>query len=318
MDNPSVSAPVLSAVLVVGPRRDRSQRVLDALCAQTAIDAMEIVVLDLVDDGTPRLTSSGKVLVTYVTEAQHQTLAAARYAAFRYATAPVVAFIEDHAIPRRDWAEALIKAHDGPWAAVGYAFENTNPRTYLSRSCMVNDYGRWMVPAWRGEASFLPGHNVSYKRNALLAFGAELPNLLTPDFLLHRALLAKGQRLYLEANAIVGHENFTRIGDAIGAHFTYLRMLAGVRARVGGWSLVRRLIYAVGVLPGAPLINWWRLYGGLRGRAPLVPVFLAALPVCVPLSMCAAVGESLGYLFGEGSAGRDMSYWESTAVRSHQ
>ena len=315
MDNLSVS-PVLSAVLVVGPRRERSQRVFDALCAQTAVHMMEIVVLDLMDDGTPRLTCPPNVTVTYVTEAHHQTLAAARYAAFRRTCSPVVAFIEDHAIPRLDWAAALINVHQDAWAAVGYAFENSNPRTYLSRSCMVNDYGRWMTPARGGETTFLPGHNVSYKRDALLAFGAELPNLLTPDFLMHRALLAKGERLYLEANAIVGHENFTRIGDAIGAHFTYLRMLAGVRARVGQWSIARRMMYAVGVLPGGPLINWWRLYGGLRGRGSLVPLFLAALPVCVPLSICAAVGESLGYLFGEGSAGRDMSYWESTAARS--
>lgn len=309
-------APKLSAIVVVGPRRERSQRALDSLCAQTAIASMQIVVLDLVDDGTPRLTYAAQAPVTYVTDAKHDTLASGRHAAFRHATAPVVAFIEDHAVARREWAEALIKAHEGPWPAIGYAFENVNPETYLSRSCMVNDYGRWMTPARRGEVSFLPGHNVSYKRDALLAFGDALPSLLTPDFLLHRALRAKGGRLYLEPAAIVGHENFTRVGDAIGAHFTYLRMLAGVRARVGQWSWARRMVYGLGVLPAAPVISWWRLYGGLRGRAPLVPVFLAAIPVGVPLFICAAVGESLGYLFGEGSSGKDMSYWESNALRT--
>lgn len=307
--------PSLSAVLVVGPRRERSQRALDSLCAQTAVDAMEIVVLDIAGDAAPRLTFPAKLPVTYVVETEHQTLASSRYAAFRQSSAPVVAFIEDHAVARPEWAASLLKAHEGPWPAVGYAFDNLNPETYLSRSCMVNDYGRWMTPARRGETPFLPGHNVSYKRDALLAFGADLPNLLTPDFLLHRTLLAKSERLYLEASAIVAHENFTRIGDAIAAHFTYQRMLAGIRARVGRWSLGRRLVYGFGVLPAAPLIGFCRLYGGLRGRAPLVPVFLAALPVVVPLFLCSAVGESLGYFFGEGSSGKDMSYWESTAVR---
>jgi hypothetical protein len=94
-------------------------------------------------------------------------------------------------------------------------------------------------------------------------------------------------------------------------------MLAGVRARVGHWSTWRRIAYGLAVLPAAPILNGWRLYGGLRSRAPLVPVFLAALPLCVPLLLCTAVGESIGYLTGEGSAGKDMSYWESTAERSH-
>ena len=308
--------PKLSAILVVGQRRERSQRALDALCAQTAIAAMEIVVLDLVETGTPRLTFPAHAVVTYVTETHHDTLGGGRYAAFRHATAPIVAFIEDHAVARRDWAEALIKAHEGPWAAVGYAFENLNPQTYISRACMVNDYGQWMTPARRGELSLLPGHNVSYKRDALLAFGSELAALLTPDFLVIKALRAKGARLYLEPDAVVAHENFARIGDAAVAHFTYLRMLAGKRVRVGRWSWPRRIAYGIAVLPAAPAIGLWRLYGGLGGRAPLVPKFLGALPLCVPLRLGAAVGESLGYLFGEGSAGREMAYWESTAVRS--
>jgi hypothetical protein len=42
--------PQLSAILVVGERRERSQGALDALCAQTVIDRMEIVVPDIVGD----------------------------------------------------------------------------------------------------------------------------------------------------------------------------------------------------------------------------------------------------------------------------
>src|SRR5690348_3856265 len=134
-------SPELSVILVVGERRERSQGALNALCAQTAIDRMEIVVLDIAGDA-PRLTCPATVSLTYLVEPHHETLGGSRYAAFRHATAPIAAFVEDHAIARRDWAESLIRAHAGGWAAVGYAFENSNPQTYLSRSCMVNDYGR--------------------------------------------------------------------------------------------------------------------------------------------------------------------------------
>jgi hypothetical protein len=37
----------LSAALVAGPCRSRAQQVVDALCAQSAIQSIEIVIVDL-------------------------------------------------------------------------------------------------------------------------------------------------------------------------------------------------------------------------------------------------------------------------------
>jgi len=75
------------------------------------------------------------------------------------ATAPVVAFGEDHCYPYKTWAEALIEAHRQPWAAVGPVVLNANPRTMISRGDILIGYGEWLEPAVAGIAQQLPGHN---------------------------------------------------------------------------------------------------------------------------------------------------------------
>jgi hypothetical protein len=49
--------PRLSVVMVAGECRDRAQRALDGLCAQTAREAMEIVVVDLAGENASALAA---------------------------------------------------------------------------------------------------------------------------------------------------------------------------------------------------------------------------------------------------------------------
>ncbi len=197
-----------------------------------------------------------------------------------------------------------------------YAFENANPSKYMSRACLVNDYGSWLTPAPHGPATHAPGHNVAYKRDVLVQFGDRLNRLLTPDFNLHQELRAAGHMMFVESKAVIAHENFERFGGPARAHYVYMRLLAARRAELGRWSRGRRLFYGAAGLVGAPAIGMWRLYGGLRGRMTLLPLFLSALPVVVTMRLLTAVGESVGYVMGEGDTERELHYWETVAERS--
>jgi hypothetical protein len=309
-------APSLSAIVVVGGCRTRSQRALDALGAQTAAGSIEIIVFDLASPDTPRLVAPSNVSTIYRSYPESMFWSRARAAAVHDASAPVVAFIEDHCFPAPTWAEELIEAHQGPWAAVGYAFTNANPETYLSRAGMINDYGAWVHPARRGRSPNLPGQNISYKRDLLLSFGEQLEILLTPDFNLQWALGRRGLAMYVEPRAVVAHEHFTRLPALMGAHYAYCRLLAGKRAEIQSWTRLKRILYGFGVLPGAPLLATVRLFSSLRGRAWLLPATIRALPVFVPAHLWAAIGESLGYLRGPGNAERDLHRWELDTERS--
>jgi glycosyltransferase involved in cell wall biosynthesis len=315
MHTANEASPELSALTVTGACRRRAQRVLDALSAQTAADKIEVIVIDLADSGMPDLIISDRVKVVYIRRPGLRSWARARIEGVRHASAPVVAFIEDHCFPATDWAEVLIETHRGPWAAVGYAFTNANPETYASRAGIFADYAPWAHPARHGQAELLPGNNVSYKRDLLLSLGDRLEAVIAPDFNLHEEFRRRGLPMFVESRALAAHENFVHISGLLKSNHYYCRLLAANRAASQRWGMLRRLAYGFGVPLGAPGIKFLRLLESLRGRRVLWPAFVASLPVLWLCYLWAAAGESAGYLFGAGSAEAGFHRWELEAER---
>ncbi|MBA2461465.1 MAG: hypothetical protein H0V45_06845 [Actinobacteria bacterium] len=220
------------------------------------------------------------------------------------------AFIEDHCYPAPGWAEALLEAHQGEWAAVGYGFTNANPETWLSRAGMVGAYGPWMDPAPRGPVSVLPNGNVSYKRKVLLEFDSRLERLLTPDFSLLETLLKRGDRLFLESRAVAAHENFTDVRKVASAHFDFSRLFGARRAEAQQWGRARRAVYAALAPAGVPALSVLRLVRSLRGRTSLWPTVLAALPAYLVAQIAAGLGEASGYALGAGDTEESFTWIE--------
>ena len=63
----------------------------------------------------------------------------------------------------------------------------------------------WLPPASRAEHAMLPGHNSSFKRDLLLAYGPGLEDLLRAEIVLHTRLHRDGHRLLLEPAAKFEH-----------------------------------------------------------------------------------------------------------------
>jgi hypothetical protein len=312
-----VADPRLSVVVVAGAKRRRARRVLEGLAVQTARGELEAIVIDLGPPGSPQLRVPETLSATVLARPDRSSLAAARAHGVRQARAGVVAFLEDHCYPSPGWAETLIEAHRGPWAAVGYAFANANPETYVGRASQITDYGLWTHPTAGGPARLLPGNNVSYRRDALLAFGDDLERLLVVDFNLQDALRRRGGLLYVEPRALVYHENFTDVSSIARANHAYCRLMAANRAGVAGWSSGRRIVYAAATPVGAPLLKLGRLARSLRGRRSLVTAAVGALPVIVATHAWAGIGEARGYLErGPKSAETDFTRWELDATRA--
>ena len=201
------SSPELAALLVIGDSREHAQRALDSLYAQTIVSSIEIIVVDLKTNDAPQLSVSSRAPTRYVTPGAKMTWAEGRVLAARMAEAPVLAFIEGHCIAEPEWAEALVGAHREPWAAVGYAFTNPYPESYLSRATLASKYGCWLHPTTSRVTRVLPCGNVAYKRADLLALGDELETLLTPDFVVHERFNEQGAGMYVESRAIVAHNS---------------------------------------------------------------------------------------------------------------
>jgi len=295
------SSPDLSALLVIGNARESAQRALDALYAQTIASVMEIVVLDMKTRNVSPLSVSTRAATRYVTAGPDMTLARARATALRIATAPIAAFIEPHTTAAPTWAEAIVRAYRQPWAAVGYAFTNPHPDSYLARAVIMSKYGRWLHPTSSRATRVLPNVNVAYKRDVLLSMGEELESLLTPDFLMHERLSQRGLLMCVAADAIVANDSVIPVGRLLWTSFVFCRILASQRARVLGWSRMRRLAYGLATPAVSPAIAFWRLIAD-RGRSAGGGSLLMYVPMVVLKDVASAFGESVGYLIGAGSS----------------
>jgi Glycosyl transferase family 2 len=305
----------VSAAVVAGPCRSRVQRVVNALCAQTALQSMEIIIVDLAPSSVPRLTAASNATVVYLARSDITRWGQARMEAVKAARAPIIAFIEDHCFPARNWAERLIEAHEGPWAGIGYAFTNANPKSFVSRVAMLARYGMFVHPVRSGPARYISGNNVSYKRDILLGLGEGLEMLLDIDFNLQEELVRRNRGLFVEAGAIAAHQNYTSLRGECRTGRPYCRLLAAHRARVNAWGRLRRVLYGVLVPLGAPALRLTRLVRSLRRRRSLWTTFVFGIPMITVMYISDAFGEAAGYLFGIGEAEREVLRYELETER---
>lgn len=289
------------SVVLVTDTWESIARTVRQLRAQTIADLIELVVVAPEDQGVhpdpDSVDAFARVEVIGVPEIS--SLSWARAPGIRASSAPIVALGETHCWPEPDWAERLLEAHGGPWAAVGPAVYNANPSGAVSWVNLLIDYGPWLGPTEGGELDDLPGHNSSYKREVLLAFGPRLENLLEAETIMHEELRRRGHRLYQEPRARVVHLNVTRLASWLGERFQTGRRFGSARGQ--GWPVWRRLAYAAGS-PLIPLVRWLRLRRdlrrtgigrqlGLRGRALLAGALVVS-----------AFGELVGYAAGSGDS----------------
>lgn len=225
----------------------------------------------------------------------------------RAATAPIIALAEDHCFPAPDWAAHLLDRHKGPWAAVGPVMKNANPENTVSTADFLLAYGKWAFPQKGGAVDYLPGHNSSYKREALVPFDKELEHYFSAEFVLHEQMRANGHRLFLEPRAIASHTNFSRWRSYLPMHVSAGRSFAASRSRY--WKLRRRLVYLIGS-PLIPLVRLQRILLQLHETGCPTGELLRTLPALTAGLVFSAVGEALGYAAGEGNSRHSLAFFE--------
>jgi hypothetical protein len=294
---------LLSVVLPAdGPESIRAAT--GAICEQTIADGIELVLVGpSIDDTVAVLDGLREALHSVrAIESSSQSLPISRAVGIRHASAELIAFAETHCFPAREWAESLVRTHRANWAVVGPEIANENPRTAISRACMLVDYGPWTAPAEPGEVGHVPGHNSCYKRSVLLAHGDRLEAVLQAETLFHWALRRRGERLYLQPEARTRHRNMTLLRPVLDAHYQNGRSFAGNRA--ASWGSLRRAAYAFGTALVPPL-RMWRMFRRsapeMTGRVPLL-VFI--------MMIAGSLGELAGYLLGPGGSMNRLSTYE--------
>lgn len=232
----------------------------------------------------------------------------ANAAGVRAARGEVVALAEDHCFPEPAWAAALIERHaQDDVAAVGPVFRNANPGTLVSWCDFVIGYGPWIEPVPEGEQPFLPGHNSSYKKAALMEFGAQLDQLLEAETVLHVRMRERGYRLVIEPRAKTAHVNFAKLDSWLRVQFHCGRVFAASRAQDWGWA--KRALY-VAASPLIPGIRLARAIRHLRRPQQSHPSLLRLGPLLGTGLVADGLGQLVGYLAGAGSSLHKLARFE--------
>ncbi len=296
--------PNLSVVIVVGDEGTRSglERTMQSLRAQASFDRMEVIIVDCSAPGTPAPEGSDHPNVRNVKMPRATTtMAEARAEGVKLAEAPIVGFLDDHSFAMAGWAEALIEAHNGPWAGVGGEIYNMSSAVGAADPIYLMGHGRWVPPAKRGVIDLLPTHDTCYKRDILLSYGDDLALLLMAEPVLMWKLIEDGHKLFLEP-AVKSLHGYTVNPLTLVAFYAWNRCFGFARARVFRWPAWKRLLRAAAtpIVPWVRAFNLFRLF--FRTNPPRLWVLITGLPFILLAQYGAALGEAIGFLFGKGNS----------------
>jgi glycosyltransferase involved in cell wall biosynthesis len=309
--------PELSVILVVGGQRERAAAALRSLLEQSAIDRMEVLLFDLGPEGSEILRGSDHPRVRMTRRCgQKFGLAAARADGIRAARAPVIALIEEHVLALAGWAEAMIEAHRGPWAAVGCRFVCANPRSGSSDKAFRLTYGDYIQPKRaRGPASFVAGQNSTFKRDLVLRYDKHLERLMNADLVLQWMLLRDGFEFLHEPSATIAHRNENKMRRLCLGAFYWNWCFSNVRADVFQWTLFRKVIWIL-FSPLIPWVRFSRLIASVSrlGFAQFVQ-FIRDTPAIFAVNYSSAAGQAFGLLNKIDRASRGFSYFELNEPR---
>lgn len=308
VQNKPSTRPALAAIVVIPDTYDTVRRTMSHLKAQTAAKRIEIILvvpsqqqLELDESELTCFHSWHVVEVGKVTSIGHGFVAG-----IRQSHAPIVALTEDHSFPDADWAKLLIAAHRQPWAAVGPSMRNGNPDNIVSQADFYQAYGEWSQPISSGSVRHLPGHNSSYKRDVLLAYGNKLGDLMQAESVLHRHLRAQGYKLRLESATCTSHLNFISWSSWIPLRYYTGRQFAATWSRE--WSWLHRLLFTV-AFPLIPCVRLWRVQKQVR-RSQNLGFLIRLLPAMLVGFLVESIGHMMGYLKGIGNSVEKVSKYE--------
>lgn len=316
--NPVSSEVSLSVVLQAGGQRERAGDCLTSLLKQSVIDEMQILVLDYGLGSHPPLPGSDHPAVEIIRRDEYEPFSHSRAIGVKRARAPVVAFVEDHVVVFDGWAEAILESHQAGWKAIGPEVHSGNPGVGISDAIALMNNATWRPPAEEGVHELLAGHNTAYDREVLLSMQPSVEVLLRCDPVLQWLLRDQGHPCYLNPRSKIAHLNETELSGITAGYFHWNCLFAATRAQVFDWPWHRRALRIL-TAPLVPPVRVLRQYVDIRQNHPdRLGRYLESLPVQLVAHSVAALGQVLGFLFGEGQSDEAFLRYELNQVRRTQ
>ena len=283
----SAKAPPLSVVVTTRGGVAEVQPVLEALAPQVERTGAEVIVV-----GGPEDRDRAPDWVVRLPDDDGDMLRI-RLRGIQSTTGKVIAIGEDHAIPRPDWCEAVIRAHaENPdRLAVAGSLVNGTDRTFMGRT----NFDWFASPFQPPLDPFCDDHPppasvISIKRDAIYVLGGpgDFEGALLPR-------LSWDGQIAPDGRIVTDHYQDHGLRGSLGGAFHGGRSTYGHRRSKMSRRDRRQALGDIGPrLVLGPVREAWR-YGGVRSPAELAVIAL--------LGLTTALGCAVGILRGPGRSG---------------
>ena len=209
----------------------------------------------------------------------------------------VIAFLDADCFVESDWIEAIARAHQSPYLAVGGIIENGAPESLLAWAYYFCEFNLWLPRPTSCEIAEMAGCGLSIKRRAFEQYGPFLEGTYCSDTAFQWRMSKDGHRVLFVPGIRVFHTVRHGLGEFLRHVVEHRRGFATVTAREKNFSTAKRVAaaLAVGFLPLLlfSVIAWRVVRSWIYVRQ-----FLLSSPVVLLALMARAWGEFLGYTTG--------------------
>ena len=310
-----MTLPAISILMIVGRQRERAAATLASVLAQDRIDEAEVIVADVAWDECPPVAGSDQPAVRVLRAGRGRHIGQLRAEAIRFARAPLVAFLEEHAVALPGWLAGTLDAFaQGPWSVVGPVIRLGKDDSPLSLALACLSFGAWIAPTSTREIASVIGHDSAYRREALRCFAEELDELLVAEPVLHGRLVERGEKILLSAAAEIYHRNESTVTAMLFDYFHCNITFGALGLR--GKSMADRLL-RLAATPVVPFLRTWRAWPTLRKHIRGAAL-LQATAYTFLCSVAQAAGLVMGYLGWTQGAAMRLSRVELESPDRHR
>ena len=271
---------------------------LAALKRERESAALEVLVVNRLGDASSAAIRTEAPWVRILPVPASMAIPQMRALAFREAKSEAVAVIEDHVIVPPGWAKRLLDDLAQGRTVVGGAVENAATGTLLDWAAFLCEYSHCLPPLPAGEAAWLTGNNVVYRREAVAKHLALL-DAGQWENALHDALRADGVPLWCDPDLVALHKKHYTFGEYFTQRYLYARSYAG--ARVAGASAAKKLAMGVAAFALPPLL-FARTVRRILAKGAHTEKLWPSLPLIALFVLAWGWGEVVGYWFGAGDS----------------
>jgi GT2 family glycosyltransferase len=271
---------------------------LDSLIRQVGVEEIELIVANRCSDNVGPRIQQKYPAVRLINAPSDTSIPHLRAMAFRALQGDIVAVLEDHCIVGPDWASSMLEAHRGQYPVIGGIVDNAACDRLVDWAHFFCEYSQLMHPLTEGEAEYLPGNNVGYKRWVIDRFWPYIETGIW-DSTLHEKIRNAGIPLYRVPSLTVHHKMSASLWWFVTQKFYFARSFASMRFAELRW-FTRAVYGAAAAL--LPLILSQRIFRRVWSSNTHRREFLLSFPILMLLLVSWGLGEAAGYIFGPGSS----------------